>query len=219
MRFFDDSSEEKIAASSFEEGGYFFGGVFPLLGVLILSGLLAWFSIAAPRGDSEPSARAAAQPLAPLFTSEVLRWEPQIVEWAAHAGVDPNLAATVMQIESCGNPYARSRAGAMGLFQVMPYHFLPGENPYLPETNARRGLAYLKKALDVSAGNPRLALAGYNGGISVISRPSALWTEETRRYVYWGTGIYEDARQHRAQSARLEEWLRAGGASLCAAVR
>jgi len=164
-----------------------------------------------------PGADAASgEGIAPLFTPEVRRWEPQILFWAARADVDPNLAATVMQIESCGNPYARSRAGAMGLFQVMPSHFLQGENPYLPDTNALRGLAYLKKALNASGGLPRLALAGYNGGISVLSRPSAFWAEETRRYVYWGTGIYEDARQHRSESARLREWLQAGGASLCA---
>jgi soluble lytic murein transglycosylase-like protein len=64
-----------------------------------------------------------------------------------------------MQIESCGDPRARSRAGAMGLFQVMPYHFAGGDDPYNPDTNAVRGLAYLKRSLDTANGDPRLALA------------------------------------------------------------
>jgi soluble lytic murein transglycosylase-like protein len=102
------------------------------------------------------------QNLAP--TAEVQFWSSSIVRWATEAGVDPNLAATVMQIESCGDPRARSSAGAMGLFQVMPWHFRPLEDTYDPDTNALRGLAYLKAAMEKSGNNVRLALAGYNGG-------------------------------------------------------
>ena len=205
---------EETAASSTGERGCFFGFLLPPLMVLLIGGFLAAFSWNAARYS--PAASIQTKRLAPLFTPEVLRWSAQLEIWAANAEIDPNLAATVMQIESCGNPLARSHAGAAGLFQVMPYHFLPGENPFTPETNALRGLNYLKKCLDAAGGEIRLALAGYNGGISVISRAPALWSEETRRYVYWGTGIYEDARQNRSDSARLREWLSSGGASLCA---
>ena len=85
--------------------------------------------------------------LAPLFTPEIQFWSANITRWASEHGLDPNLAATVMQIESCGNPSARSSAGASGLFQVMPYHFAAGDDPYDPDTNAKRGLAYLKRSL------------------------------------------------------------------------
>ena len=85
--------------------------------------------------------------ISPIFTAEVQYWSTSILTWAAAAGLDPNLAATVMQIESCGDPLARSRAGAIGLFQVMPYHFAPGEYPYNPDTNALRGLDYLRRSL------------------------------------------------------------------------
>lgn len=157
--------------------------------------------------------------LAPLFTPEIDRWGDQIVVWASQAGLDPNLVATVMQIESCGNPRATSGAGAAGLFQVMPYHFEPGENPYAPNTNALRGLAYFKQALDFAKGDYRLAFAGYNGGIGVIPKMQASWTAETVRYVYWGSGIYADALRGASSSARLDEWLAAGGASLCTQAR
>ncbi|MBI1856315.1 MAG: transglycosylase SLT domain-containing protein [Chloroflexi bacterium] len=50
-------------------------------------------------------------------------WAAAISRWANASNLDPNLVAVVMQIESCGNPSARSSAGAMGLFQVMPFHF------------------------------------------------------------------------------------------------
>lgn len=152
--------------------------------------------------------------LAPLFTPEVQRWSRQIVAWAQAHGLDPNLVATVMQIESCGDPMARSASGALGLFQVMPFHFGAHEDPLDPEVNARAGLSYLAEALRKANGDVAQALAGYNGGHTVIGQPGR-WTAETRRYVYWGVGIYEDARRGLAQSPRLQEWLAAGGRSLC----
>lgn len=157
--------------------------------------------------------------LATLFTPEVHYWAGAIQSWAAESGLDPNLVATVMQIESCGNPLARSQAGAMGLFQVMPYHFYATDNPYDPDTNALRGMAYLKRSLDAAQGDSRLALAGYNGGIGVIPRAEFTWAAETQRYAYWGSGIYQDAANGAIESLRLQEWLAAGGASLCRQAR
>jgi len=153
--------------------------------------------------------------LSSLFTPEVLYWKERILEWSVQFNLDPNLIATVMQIESCGYPLAQSYAGAMGLFQVMPFHFEITENPYEIDSNALRGLNYLKSSLETSAGDVSLALAGYNGGISVIKKPSDSWVDETQRYVYWGSGIYEEAIQGKEISQRLAEWLSHGGASLC----
>ncbi|MGA2489064.1 MAG: transglycosylase SLT domain-containing protein [Anaerolineales bacterium] len=153
--------------------------------------------------------------ISPIFQPEVQYWSAAIQVWATAAGLDPNLAATVMQIESCGDPRAHSRAGAMGLFQVMPYHFAVGDDPYNPDTNAERGLAYLKRSLEAANGNARLALAGYNGGIGVIGRSELNWAAETQRYAYWGSGIYAEASNGATKSLRLQEWLAASGASLC----
>ncbi|MFN2144541.1 MAG: lytic transglycosylase domain-containing protein, partial [Anaerolineales bacterium] len=122
--------------------------------------------------------------------------------------------ATVMQIESCGDPRALSPVGAMGLFQVMPYHFEKIEAPYNPQTNARRGLGYLQQSLSTHA-DIRLALAGYNGGINTATKPESDWPTETIRYAYWGSGIYQEANNGEINSQRLEEWYQAGGASLC----
>jgi len=153
--------------------------------------------------------------LSPIFRPEIHYWAESIVRWAAAAGVDPNLAATVMQIESCGDPSATSRSGAMGLFQVMPFHFAAGENGYEPETNALRGLDYLRRSLEKGGGNARLALAGYNGGIGVISRGEWSWAAETVRYVKYGYPIYEDALAGVSFSAALNEWYGRYGAGLC----
>jgi len=98
--------------------------------------------------------------ISPIFTREVQHWADDITRWANASALDPNLVAVILQIESCGNPFARSSAGAMGLFQVMPFHFHFGENPYDPETNAFRGLGYLVRSLQTANGDARLALAG-----------------------------------------------------------
>ena len=196
--------------------------IFPLIATLVVGILLIFLSrlntsARTDIGFASASGQYADHPgISPLFTPEIHFWGDKIMLWASQTGLDPNLIATVMQIESCGDSRATSGAGAMGLFQVMPYHFEKGENAYIPDINALRGLAYLKKSLDAGNGNARLAFAGYNGGISIISKPESVWANETQRYAYWGSGIYADALQGASQSTRLNEWLNHGGASLCA---
>ncbi len=170
---------------------------------------------AAPAVQISTATPVKAGAISPIFQPSVQYWSSSILRWAADAGLDPNLVATVMQIESCGDPAARSRAGAMGLFQVMPFHFTSSDDPYNPDTNAARGLAYLKRSLATANGSARLALAGYNGGIGVIGRSESTWAGETQRYAYWGSGIYADASSGATESPRLQEWYNTSGAGLC----
>jgi hypothetical protein len=153
--------------------------------------------------------------LSPLFSAEVLHWEPQILGWAAEFDLDPNLVAVVMQIESCGNPRAVSSAGARGLFQVMPFHFEDGEDMLDPDTNAARGLGYLIESLALTDGHWGMALAGYNGGHLAAQGSWESWPDETRRYYRWGSGIYYDVSSGLLDSPTLHDWAAAGGASLC----
>ena len=153
--------------------------------------------------------------IAPLFSREVQHWGNDIDRWASSNDLDPNLLATVMQIESCGHPTINSYAGAQGLFQVMPFNFQVGDNYLDPETNAERGMNVLKQCKGFANGDAGLAMACYNGGPSVLNKSMAQWSDQTRRYYYWGTGIYEAATQHQSNSSRLDEWLAAGGAKLC----
>jgi hypothetical protein len=130
----------------------------------------------------------------PIFTREIQYWGKDIVRWANAASLDPNLLAVVMQIESCGDPRAVSSAGASGLFQVMPFHFHYRRKSVRPgyQCAARHELSF--PLAGSWRGKPRLALAGYNGGIGVISRSESSWASETHRYVRFGAPIYEDAR-------------------------
>jgi hypothetical protein len=153
--------------------------------------------------------------ISPVFAEPVQHWAPQIVAWADVYGLDPNIAATIMQIESCGDPQAISSAGAQGLFQVMPFHFAAGEDALDPDTNARRGLNYYVERLQQTNGDVGKAFAGYNGGHRAAGSSWDAWPHETQRYYVWSTGIYGDIQQGLSESPTLQEWLQAGGASLC----
>jgi hypothetical protein len=230
MNEFGFENELEQAASSYPVNGCLSGFLIPPLAVIAIAIVMiitlsqvevastAPMHTSTPKVLAEQNSNISINPkdisIASLFTPEIRSWEAKIETWSKKWNLDPNLVATVMQIESCGDPKALSSAGAMGLFQVMPFHFAEGEDPYLPVTNAQRGLSYLKRSLD-SGGSIRLALAGYNAGITGATRPESDWPAETKRYVYWGTGIYKDAKQGKGSSGRLQEWLSHGGSSLC----
>lgn len=150
-----------------------------------------------------------------VFSPEIQHWAPQIVEWSKQFNLDPDIAATIMQIESCGDPNAVSSAGAQGLFQVMPFHFTTGENMQDPNTNAFRGLKFYATMLQHTGGDVFLSFAGYNGGYAASDNPYNSWPNETQRYFYWAKGIYDDAKAGKTSSERLSEWMAAGGSGLC----
>ena len=154
--------------------------------------------------------------LAPFFAPAVQHWSAQINQWSAQYDVDPQLMATVMQIESCGHPKVSSSAGAQGLFQVMPFHFEAGEDMLNPAINAKRGLSFLKYCEGAADGVVGLTLACYNGGPSVINRARDRWSRETQMYYRWGVGIYSDAIAGARRSETFDQWLAAGGDRLCA---
>jgi len=212
------------AAPPQEPGSGCFSGFFIVpFTVIIISIFLGKLALKANPIQADKMPDAASTSLSPIFRREVLYWEDSIVEWASASNpstgsgqaLDPNLVATIMQIESCGDPRATSSAGAMGLFQVMPYHFHTDDNPYNPNTNAARGLAYLANSLAAANGDARLAMAGYNGGIGIIPRAEWTWHAETKRYVQYGAPIYADAVNGVASSHALNEWYSKYGVSLC----
>lgn len=206
----------QTAADEQDESSGCFSFLLPPLIVIFVSLILSSFALQSPvQVQAQPISLISTSGLAPLFRPEIQQWADSIIRWSSASSLDPNLVAVVMQIESCGDSRARSRAGAMGLFQVMPFHFYATDDPYDPDINAARGLAYLAKSVSAANGDARLALAGYNGGIAVISRAEWTWSAETKRYVYYGAPIYADARQGLSQSPMLDEWYNKFGVSLC----
>jgi hypothetical protein len=208
------SFSSQTAAS---KGGCLSKFLLPPLGVICIGVILMVISLGTTMDPAlaKNQTKATTGTISPIFTPEVQYWGGKIQKWAAEEGLDPNLVATVMQIESCGDPRALSRSGAIGLFQVMPYHFAAGDDPYAPDINAQRGLDYLKRSIEAAQGDPRLALAGYNGGIGVINKPDSNWAQQTQRYASWGSGIYIEASSGATESQQLNDWLATNGSSLC----
>jgi hypothetical protein len=134
--------------------------------------LAARFPELLPSDPAAPPARSAEGPhaLAAFFSPQVLAWEPEILRWSSGFGLDPDLVATVMQIESCGDRNAVSRSGAQGLFQVMPFHFSAGEDKRNPEVNARwprAGRIQRRPRRDRLGG---VAVAGGNAPLRILGR-------------------------------------------------
>lgn len=165
--------------------------------------------------DGELGTSSRVDRLSPVFAPTVLYWEAHILAWSAKSGVDADLAAIIMQIESCGDPLAVSSAGAMGLFQVMPFHFDADEDGFDPDTNAFRGLNYFADRLDQTNGDVGRAFAGYNGGHVAAANGWDSWASETQRYYTWSTGIHGDIQAGLEESPTLASWMAAGGAGLC----
>jgi hypothetical protein len=155
--------------------------------------------------------------IAPVFTPQVQHWKQSIGQWSLTYRLKPNLIATLMQIESCGNPAALSGSNAQGLFQVVPSNFAPGENTLDPETNAHVGLSLLAQAMAGANGDVGLAFAAYNGGPVIFTMSPKEWPHQTQVYQYWGSGIYDEAERNLKQSPTLQQWLDSGGSDLCKA--
>lgn len=174
--------------------------------------LVGWDDRTVSSSISDPDA-----PLSSIFSREVLHWRDDILRWARDYRVNPNVIAIVIQIESCGDSDAVSVAGALGLMQVMPFHFDYGENMLNPDTNVRNGMTVFYECLTQFADwNLGLALACYNGGPGVTQQDFDTWALETQYYYTWATGLWNDVVSGQQTSSTLTQWMDAGGSRLCA---
>jgi soluble lytic murein transglycosylase len=127
------------------------------------------------------------------FPDGIEQWRPlarQLLGEAWHEGrldgpaaaLDDDLVLALIQQESEGDPDALSRAGAIGLLQVMPFTFadvMTGDRTLTcaidpaamwdVPSNMRAGIRYLALAMQAFDGNRYWALAAYNAGIETVT--------------------------------------------------
>lgn len=111
---------------------------------------------------------------------------PVIARHSRQHQLHPALIRAVIKAESNFDPHAISRAGAIGLMQLMPQTAvrLDVRDLYDPDDNVGGGTKYLRQLLDRFHGNLPLALAAYNAGENVVDRYQSLPPiDETRQYV------------------------------------
>jgi hypothetical protein len=171
--------------------------------VLILgSGLLGHPAFCAPIALA-PSAFGQEQQMG--FGALMHRWDPLIAEASRRFAVPEKWIRIVMQVESGGRTMAGekqpivSRAGAMGLMQLMPSTWRDmradlglGPDPFAPRDNIFAGAAYLRR-LKGKYGYPAM-FAAYNdgpGNLEARLMDAGLLPAETRTYVARVTAAIE----------------------------
>jgi len=123
-------------------------------------------------------------------------WRSAAIRAGQRHGVDPELVLAVVRTESCFDPRAVSRAGAMGLMQLMPKtaHELGVVDPFNAESNLDGGTRYLARMIKRYAGNLTLALAAYNAGPGNVDTYGGIPPfAETERYVERIGRLYPEA--------------------------
>lgn len=123
---------------------------------------------AVPVGQAPALAQETNTPPAPSAVAHP--YAPHVADAAQRFGIPEAWIWAVMRVESAGNARAVSRAGAMGLMQIMPgtwaqlraRHGL-GADPFDVRDNIMAGAAYLREMHD-RYGDPSAMLAAYNAG-------------------------------------------------------
>ena len=143
----------------------------------------------------------------PFQAASAVELERAVTRAAQQHHLHPALLFAVMKAESSFNPLVVSKAGAVGLMQLVPETALRHgvQNLYDTNENVAGGARHLRYLLDRFHGNTRLALAAYNAGERKVDRYKQIPPyKETRHYVQKVLSYYRDYRKE-ARLVPLDE--------------
>ena len=136
---------------------------------------------AKPKVELKPAPKSTATPTASIRA----RYGDIIEQAAEETKLDSTVIASVIAVESSGNPKAQSEAGAKGLMQLMDSTASDYgvTDAFDPKQNILAGSRFLKRMLD-RYGELETALAAYNAGPGNVDKYGGIPPfSETRKYV------------------------------------
>ena len=150
----------------------------PLLKFIVVACILLFgLAIAAAKPVSEPVevVEAIDPSLSSFWPESIQIWGPLLSQHQ----VNPDLLAAIMYVESRGQPEAISRAGAVGLMQVMPQSKIsdrpPTQELLNPEFNIQWGVRVLEEYTAYFEGDLYQGLAAYYMGPSRAHEEAGRW--------------------------------------------
>lgn len=115
------------------------------------------------------------------------QYDALIVNTALKFDLEPSLIKAIIHVESAFDRFAISRAGAMGLMQIMPTtaaHYQLKENQFNALRNIETGVQHMSILMTRYNKDKTLALAAYNAGETAVARYGGVPPfEETQDYV------------------------------------
>ena len=115
------------------------------------------------------------------------QYDALIVNTALKYDLEPSFIKAVVHVESAFDHLAVSKAGAMGLMQLMPAtaaSYQLTSNTFNPSNNIEAGVQHMKDLMDRYNRNMKLSLAAYNAGAGAVRKYNGIPPyEETQNYV------------------------------------
>lgn len=167
------------------------------------------------RAGEQPPMPATEVRTEPTFTMpaasnpNVDQWRAEIEKNAQEVGIDPRIIATVIQIESGGDPYAMGGSFDTGLMQVVAQESGKSwatERPtqaelFAPAFNIQYGTTMLAGLITKNGGDVRKALAEYNTGSADVT------TADAKKYLADYDAAWESLWQDNAPAAPTGDWF------------
>ena len=101
--------------------------------------------------------------------------------------LEPSFIKAVIHVESAFNEYALSKAGAMGLMQLMPAtaaRYQLKQNHFNPNLNIEAGVQHIKDLVLRYDNDKKLILAAYNAGAGAVNKHQGVPPyAETQNYI------------------------------------